>query len=77
MTSFEQIKTEAEKMADKFRNNDFSVPETLPFDWVDYFILGKLADLYYRVKTGALTRTKAVEEQKEVKSLWNYKKSLI
>lgn len=75
MIDFELLKKQALKLCDEYTRGIFNIPVDLPYGVNEYFALSRLADIYYAVKTGSITRSEAIEEQRKILIEFNKNKA--
>lgn len=66
MTDIKLLKERALKLCDEYLKGIFVIPEDLSYTAMEYFVLGKLADVYFSLQRGDITKVEAVSLQQQV-----------
>ena len=70
MVDFVELKQEAVWLCDNFMKNDFHMPDNLPYNILEYYILGELANTYFNFKRSVIDRKEAVSIQSQLFELF-------
>ena len=66
MTDIKLLKERALKLCNEYIKGIFVMPKDLDYTATEYLALGKLADIYFSLQRGDITRPEAVSQQQQV-----------
>ena len=66
MTDIKLLKEHALKLCNEYIKGIFAIPEDLAYTATEYLVLGRLADIYFSLQRGDITRAETVSLQQQV-----------